>query len=475
MNEGSQAAEVERRIERVTARLLPDRRFENRLAAPQSLQARMARLHVPAVSVAVIDRHRLDWARAFGEAEAGAGALVTTRSLFQAGSISKSVAALAIMRLVDDGVLDLDEDVNAYLKSWRVPANGAWQPRVTLRQLLSHSAGTTVHGFLGYAPSTALPSLIQILNGECPATNRRVEVTAIPGLTFRYSGGGMAVVQQLIMDVLDHPFGEVIRELVLEPLAMIDSTYAQPLPHDWAARSVSGHQSPARPLEFRHFVFPEQAAAGLWTTPIDLSKLCVAVLQAYGGERGRVLSPASAVELLSPQLPGVGGADAYMGLGFSCRPERTDVAFEHRGWNEGFVSQFRVFARIGKGAIVMTNANDGGILIEELMQSLALEYDWPGSSTKTAQAIDRGRDVIYTGHYSTPAGVAFSVTERDGQLCLVVGQQPPLMLVPISELDFFSPAVETSVAFATDDRGAIVGVTVTQAGTTIRADRQPGA
>src|ERR1043166_3612680 len=142
--------EIEHRIERVISGLLPETAFINRYGAKAALKERMAFYHTPGVSIAVVNHYKIEWARGFGLKEWGKRAPVTEMTLFQAGSISKPIFALAVMRLIEEARLDLDEDVNRYLTSWKVPPNGSWQPRITLRQLLSHSAGLTVHGFPGY-------------------------------------------------------------------------------------------------------------------------------------------------------------------------------------------------------------------------------------------------------------------------------------------------------------------------------------
>src|SRR6185436_9257568 len=153
----------------------------------------------------------------YGVCAADQSTLVDPTTLFQAGSISKPVAAVAALRLVDAGRIDLDADVNDYLVSWKVPANEGWQPRVTLRHLLSHTGGLTVHGFPGYARGQAVPTLVQVLDGAKPANTAAVRDNAVPGTQSRYSGGGTTIVQQMLIDVMGKPFPALMRELVLDP------------------------------------------------------------------------------------------------------------------------------------------------------------------------------------------------------------------------------------------------------------------
>jgi len=263
---------VERRIERVINGLLPETALDNQYGPKASLTNRMAYYHTPGVSIAVVKDFKIDWARGFGVKEWGKRSPVTETTLFQAGSISKPIFAMAVMRLVQEGKLDLDKDANGYLTSWNIPPNGSWQPHVTLRQLLSHSAGMTVHGFPGYMRSEKIPSVLEILDGRPPANTARIEVNIIPGTQVRYSGGGITVAQQLVVDVLGQPFPKNMRELILDPSGMKHSTYEQPLPKRWEGSAATAHPYKNRPLDGKWHVYPEMAAAGLWTTPADLAR-----------------------------------------------------------------------------------------------------------------------------------------------------------------------------------------------------------
>jgi CubicO group peptidase (beta-lactamase class C family) len=261
----------------------------------------MAQHSVPGVSIAVINDGALEWARGYGVRETGQPGPVTPDTLFQVCSISKPVAALAALRLVQEGRIDLDENVNHYLTSWCIPANGDWQPRVTLRHLLSHGAGLTQHGFPGYNRRALLPTLRQVLDGEPPANTGPVRVNALPGTQFRYSGGGTTVVQQLLMDVTGLPFPRLMRELVLDPLGMQPSTYEQPLPEARWADAASGHRTGGAPVDGQWHGYPEMAAAGLWTTPSDLARVALAVQRARAAEPDSFLRKEIVDEMLTYQ------------------------------------------------------------------------------------------------------------------------------------------------------------------------------
>jgi CubicO group peptidase (beta-lactamase class C family) len=207
------------RIERVLGGLRPSVAIRGRPSARWTLAERMASSHVPAVSVAVIDGGKIAWARAFGVSEADKTDPVTTSTLFEAQSISKAITATAALALVSSGRLSLDAPVNTYLKSWKIPDNEyQTTEKVTLRRILSHTSGLTVGGFAGYRSGDSIPTLLQVLNGEKPATNPPIRVDFIPGSKFRYSGGGIVVLQQLLTDQTGLPFPDLMKKLVLTPL-----------------------------------------------------------------------------------------------------------------------------------------------------------------------------------------------------------------------------------------------------------------
>lgn len=470
------SSSTEQRIARVTANLQPETAFEGRFGPAQPLQARMAACHTPGVSIAVINDFAVEWARGFGVGDAGTAAPVAPTTLFQAGSISKPVFALAVMRLVQQGRLDLDAHVNTYLRAWQIPANGDWQPYVSLRQLLSHSAGLTVHGFPGYQTSEPLPTVVQILNGEPPANTAKVEVNILPGLQTRYSGGGTTVAQQAVVDTLGTPFPEIMRALVFEPLGLADSTYQQPLPSDWAARAATAHPWKGIPLNGGHHIYPEMAAAGLWTTPTDLAHIGVELLRALHGKSDSLLSAATIGQMLQPQLKHQqAGEEEYAGLGFFCKGKGDSFCFWHNGWDEGFVAMMRIYKNIGKGAVVMLNSNEGFPLLGEILRAIGQEYNWPEPLPTAKATVDLPIADRYAGRYATESGVEFNVDSRDRAIGLQFAQQPALPLLPTSELDFFSAALNTSATFEKNAEGRIVGLTVSQAGNTFKAKRQDSA
>jgi CubicO group peptidase (beta-lactamase class C family) len=461
---------VETRIERVTRGLLPDTSLPNRFGPPAALQDRMAYFHTPGVSIAVINDGRIEWARGFGIRERGRPEPVTERTLFQAGSISKPIFALAVMRLVQEGRLDLDEDVNRYLTSWKVPPTGDWQPRVTLRQILGHAAGFTVHGFPGYTVTEPRPSAPQILDAQPPTNTPAVRVDIIPGVQLRYSGGGITVAQQAVADALKEAFPALMRRLLLDPVEMKDSTYEQPLPPERAAAAATAHPWKGVPLEGKWHVYPEMAAAGLWTTPSDLARAGVEMQRALRGESKRLLSAETATKMLAPSA-----VSPDIGIGFFLSGKDKAVRFGHGGWDEGFVAEMTVYKDLGIGAVVMVNSNEGQPLLQEIQRSIAREYNWPGYIQEERTEAQGGSTPLerFAGAYEAKSGFSCSVTVQGDRLALTPRGQAPIGLFRENDTKFFVKTLDAEVAFEMGENGEVKALTLTQNGRPLSADRRP--
>jgi CubicO group peptidase (beta-lactamase class C family) len=337
-----------------------------------SIEGWMRVYNVPGISVAVFDDFKVVWARTYGVKDTGTRAPVTLDTLFQAGSISKPVAAMATMYHVERGRFSLDEDINAKLRSWKVPDNAfTATEKVTLRRLMSHSAGLTVHGFPGYAVTDAVPTVPQVLDGAPPANTAPVRVDVVPGTTFRYSGGGTTVMQLMLVDQLRKPFPQIMDETVLQPLGLRNSTYQQPLPPARAAQAAAGHYRSGAVVDGRWHVYPEMAAAGLWTTPWDLAQIAIEVAKSKAGQSNRVLARDTVRLMLTPQA-------GEVGLGFFLDSSGKTDRFGHGGADEGFQAMLTAFAATGRGAVVMVNSDTGIAATRPLLDAISREYGWPG-------------------------------------------------------------------------------------------------
>jgi len=320
-----------------------------------------------------MDQGGIAWAKGYGVMDAETGAPVTPETLFQAASISKPVAAMAALRLVEEGVLDLDAPVNEYLKSWKLPENEhTRETPVTLRHLLTHTGGLTVHGFPGYATDETVATTLEVLDGSGPANTDPIRVDTQPGSTWRYSGGGYTVVQQLLEDVTGEPFPILMRRLVLDPAGMTSSSYEQPLAPPRQALAARAHNGDGEPVEGMWHIYPEMAAAGLWTNPTELARLALSVQTAYRGESTQLLSQEMTKRQLTP------GQGDY-GLGFRISEDGSEGRFSHGGSNRGFKAQFLAFMEDGRGVMVMTNGDGGGRLAAEILEAVAGLYGWPST------------------------------------------------------------------------------------------------
>ena len=340
----------------------------------ETLAQRMHRYHATAVSIAVINDYKIDWARGFGVTSPGSPTEVTDKTLFQAGSISKVLAAIGILRLVDERRFGLDDNANARLRSWQIPENDfTRRAPVTIRLLVSHSADTTVHGFPGYARDSAQPTLLQVLDGVPPANTPAIRVAAIPGSRWQYSGGGYLVLQQLAIDTTHQPFPDFMRETVLNPAGMNDSTFEQPLPQALQSRAACGVSRSGEMVEGCFHVYPEMAAAGLWTTPSDLARIAILLMRARSGQPQTLLSKDLARQMFT--MHGY-ASESFMnqGLGIFFDGPR----FMHGGDDAGFIAVLVGYSS-GQGAVIMCNA-DGAIgLLDDVARAIAREYHWPDS------------------------------------------------------------------------------------------------
>lgn len=374
--------------------------FEGELIETFDVRTRMKKYQVPAVSVALIEGNEITWTKAWGVKDIVSKTPATSKMLFQAASISKSVAAFAAMRLVAQGELSLDEPVDRYLKRWKIPPNAYTRREpVTLRRLLSHSAGMSVPGYGGYAADQPLPTILSVLNGKEPANSKPVVVDTLPGSAWRYSGGGYTVVQLAMEDVTGLPFDRLMANLVLEPIGMTSSTYTQPLPLHQRGQAVTAYRSNLNPVNYKFHVYPEMAAAGLWTTPIDLAKFAMSVTQAWQEQSSELLSQSLTQEFLSVQK-------GTWGLGFELHQQQGDVvAFSHSGGNEGFRT-YLVSLLDGRGIAIMTNSDTGQALIKEMLVAAATVYDWPifQPQKKHALELDEKIGKMISGVYQVVLG-----------------------------------------------------------------------
>jgi CubicO group peptidase (beta-lactamase class C family) len=449
-----EARRVDERVRRVEESMVLHPEVRSGPLCQPFILDRMATMNVPGVSVAVVNQGGLDWARGYGVRVAGQPDPVTPETLFRCCSISKMVAALGSLCLVAECRIGLDDDVNDHLRSWKVPKTGDWLPRVTLRHLLSHTAGISLHGGAGGYPRDAeCPTLLQVLKGERPSLTAPVTVRMLPGLTYRYSPAGYGIVQQLVEDLTDLPFEAAMQELVLDPLAMRHSTFAQPLPEPLWGRAAAAHLTLKRvPDPDRWSVEPEQAAGGLWTTAADLCQVILEIQRAAAGEPGRVITPEIARQMLTLHTD-----NWNCGLGtYLFNPADPEAGyFGHTGGHLGWQASLIGYVLRGQGAVVLVNNGyTGAELIHELLGAIAQEYGWKGylpAETQFSEGASTDPDAM--GTYLL-GDRPYQVSAAEGGIFLTAPDQNSLYLRATTAGTFKASAANVTIQFRQEENGA---------------------
>jgi CubicO group peptidase (beta-lactamase class C family) len=442
------------RIRRVENGLLAATAIKGQQPAKMTIADRMEHYKVPGVSIAVINNGSIEWARGYGVLEQGGSARVTPDTRFQAASISKAVAATAALHYVEAQRLDLDEDVNKKLRSWKVPENEfTREKKVTLRRLVTHSAGLTVQGFGGYPAGVAVPSLLEILDGKKPANSVPIRVDILSGTKWRYSGGGFCVLQQLLIDLVGKPFPEIMQETVLNKAGMRNSTYRQPLPEDLAPLAAAGHSTKGEEIRGKWHTYPEMAAAGLWTTPSDLARFAIELQKARAGRSSSLISKEMATQMLTVQI-------GDWGLGLAVEGTGKETRFSHDGANEGFRCVMLAYEQTGQGVAIMTNSETGGRLYSEIMRSIAAEYGWPNFHPieRSLGTVDAKTLAAYAGLYELVQdhiSFVLTVAYEGEKLFVDIPRQGRFELLPESETSFFILDGDWKMNFNKNELGGV--------------------
>lgn len=438
------------RQQAVERQLLPAAMPEGDTTEPWHIADRMRRYNVPGLSVAVIRNGRIDWSAGYGTTRAEGAQPVTESTVFQAASLSKPVAAVAALSLVSDGVLRLDEDVNERLRSWTLSvADNSAIPGTTLRGLLSHTAGVNVSGFPGYPPNEPRPTLLQTLNGTSPATSPRVLVERDRIGQYHYSGGGYQVLQLLIEQSTDVAFERVARERVLLPFGMTRSTFEVELPQELAVDAAAGHGYDGSQVAGRWLLYPQQAAASLWSTSTDLARFVLGILNAYSGRDTTVMHHDIAQQMLTRQAAGIG-------LGVGVHGEGKQLHFDHAGWTRGFRSYFVAYPARGEGVVIMANGDEGNLLIEEVVRSVSHVYDWPDFKSAARSVVTLGSSALnmLSGIYVVrEIGLTLTVSAHDGFLRVRTPRGSMYTFYPSSERTFFAIEDGAALEIVTDADG----------------------
>jgi len=338
-----------------------------------NLEKRMKEMAIPGLSIAVIRDYKIEWAKGYGWADKDEKRKVTTDTRFQAASISKSLNSMGILKLVEMGKLDPETDINNYLTTWKFPYDSlSNNKKISVYTLLSHTAGLDIHGFRGYEKTDTLPTLQQILDGKRPANSNAVRSLFEPGKKFKYSGGGTTISQLILTSITNSNYADWMQKNVLEPLGMTNSSYQQP--PIATANLATGYYGNGKAVTGNYHIYPEQAAAGLWTTPTDLAKYIIECQLALEGRSKKVLSPSMMKKRLTPYI------DSNAALGVFIEKKGDQMYFTHNGGNEAFLCTSYGSMQGGNGVVIMINGENFAV-INELLSSVAIVYGWKGFYT----------------------------------------------------------------------------------------------
>jgi CubicO group peptidase (beta-lactamase class C family) len=425
---------------------------------PFELKDRMRAYGVPGVGVAVIHKGKLEWARGWGVRDANSCAPVTAETDFQAASISKVVTALTALRLVERGRLNLDKDINDYLTSWKLPRDEKLAPKsVTLRELLSHTAGLNVWGFPGYAVGARIPTPVQVLNGAAPANTEAVKVVLPTEQQWQYSGGGYVITQLALSDVTGESFEKLVEQEVLHPVGMRRSAFAQPPSAAILSNAAMGHYWTDKVVPGGYHIYPELGPAGLWTTPTDLARLLMDLQASANGRHSKLLSPKMTAEMLTP-------IKGDWGLGAELSGTGAGQRFGHDGVNEGFQSRMMAYVHRGDGIIVMTNGG-GRRLADEIIRAVAKDYGWTELASKPIVEAQLSQDALarLAGRYDG-AGVSVNLDLKDAHLVTQTGGPDLERLIALTPERFESDISGIVIEFQKGQDGAVSGFRIVENG-----------
>jgi CubicO group peptidase (beta-lactamase class C family) len=419
-----------------------------------NLESRMKENNINGVSIAVVHNYSIEWARGYGFADVSEKRPVTEATLFQAASISKSLNAIGVLKLVQDNKLDLTSDINKYLVTWKFPYDEkSAGKQITLAALLSHTAGLTIHGFPGYAGGETLPTIPQILDGQKPANTEAVRSSTEPGKDVIYSGGGITITQLIVTDVTKQPYDVFMQKYILDPLGMTSSSFRQPPSGAKKQLLATGYKADGKEVPGKYHIYPEQAAAGLWTNPVDLCRYIIETQLSFKGESSRVLTPEMTRVRLKPVLQ-----DAALGVFVNAHVPGSYRYFNHNGGNEGFTCLSVGCLDSGDGVVIMTNSDNASIL-DEIANSVATVYNWKDNylpAEKRVVDIEESVAARYAGKYNLDGTIVTIKMGKTGLELNAVGDLYWNMLFT-SDTEFFIREFRGFLKFMTDKDNRVTG------------------
>lgn len=427
---------------------------------------RMNYYKVPGVSIAVIKDYKIDWAKGYGLSDTSKNISVTTETMFSAGSISKFLMAVTALKMVENGQIELEKPINNYLTSWKITENDFTKKTpITLRMLLSHSAGTSQSSYFGFTPTQPLPTIVEILSGAKISETRPVVVNSKPNAAFRYSGGGSMIAQMALMDVSKKSFSNLTQTLLFDKLGMRNSTFEQPVPSIFTKQSSWAYSS-ASWFKGMPYVYPQQAAAGLYTTPTDLAKFFIDVQKSYIG-KGKILSQATTKKMLTAQQNVSDGSyKEQIGIG-PFLIQRTDnkdpngVYFEFTGVNAGFLAYGIASITNGNGVIIMLNSGDDvNGLGKEIRRAVAKTYNWTNFLPTEIQPINLTETELnkFAGRYRMATDEVLYLRKEKNYLVENINEGNDIYCFPVTKDTIVFTDYNIKAGFKMNDKGEVISL-----------------
>lgn len=417
-----------------------------------SISDKMSAYDIPALSLAVIHQGKIEWAEIYQNANFPKEPKLDCASIFQAASLSKPVTFLAAVRMHAAGEIDLDENIENYLKDFKLPqGKQTAENPVTFRNIFSHTSGISAGGYQGYAKNLAIPSDLDILRGNEGVNTPAIEVISTPNEKLAYSGGAYTLAELALQDIHGAEFSNIMKKWILEPAGMQNSEFTQPLVDSKFNQVAKGHTQTGDVLDSGWRNHPEQAAAGLWSNAIDMAKFLIEIYNAYQG-KSSIFSQSDIQSILSHERDG----HIY---GFILNRTDDDISITHYGGNAGYRTGMTISLTSGNGLVYLTNSDNGGALGNELLLSASQVYNWQHFKQTTVQRKQVSSEILkgLAGKYKWNDQIDLSITfdKNNSRISLYFPNGDEYKLTAIDndndKLEFIHPNNGVKVTFLLKD------------------------
>lgn len=420
-----------------------------------TIEQRMKFYKINGLSIAFVHDYKIDWAKGYGWADISEKRPVTIETFFQAASIGKSLNSIGVLKLAEEKKLDLYADINNYLTSWKFPYDSVSKgKKITTMDLLCHTAGLSVHGFIGYKPSETLPTIIEVLDGKRPANSPAVRSLFQPGLKFQYSGGGIVISQLIAENITRESYENYMKKNVLNPIGMSNTYFTLNTPKEGQKINLAtAYYNNGKEVNGKFHVYPVQAVGSSWTTPTDIAKYIIETQLSLVGKSNKVLTQEMTQLYLTPYI------DRNSAPGtFVYKRKGGEKYFTHNGKNEGFVSVYFGSIENGNGIVMMANSESNEIF-SEIANAIALTYDmnlFDKPVVKKKVSIEKHLLDSYVGKYEKSGAKFVAEIKKSGNHLKLVGNGNVVFDVyPQSSNIFFATIDDIVLEFIADEKGKI--------------------